>query len=156
MKFFIPIFLISCLISLSSPAAEWGPGSFGPVSQKGETFRSSTAAASNLPERSPFAKFLVVGVRFFQKFISPVDGDRCTMDPTCSHFALQSIEKHGALLGFMMTADRIVHEYEEHRFVRARWDGKSYRFPDPVKNNDFWFPSSAAASPGRTKRSKQP
>jgi hypothetical protein len=85
------------------------------------------------------SQILIRGVRFFQTVISPVDGDRCTMTPTCSHFSLQAIQKHGPVLGFMMTADRIVHEYEEQRYVPLLRAGPSLRYYDPVENNDFWF-----------------
>jgi len=152
LNFFIPIFLISCLISQPASAGSWGPESFSPALQEGQVPRSMTTAPGPA-EQSPFAKFLVGGVHFFQKFISPVDGDRCTMAPTCSHFALQALKKHGALIGFMMSADRIVHEYEEHRFVSARWDGKTYRYLDPVENNDFWFTAPATEDNGQTKGS---
>jgi len=139
LKIVFTIFLLCCLSPLPTPAAEWGPGSFSSPSPTDKTFSDSKTVSTDLPEKSPLAVFLLGGVRFFRKVISPVDGDRCTMAPTCSHFGLQAIKKHGALIGFMMTADRIVHEYEEQRFVPTRWDGTSYRFLDPVENNDFWF-----------------
>jgi hypothetical protein len=115
----------------------------GPWSSNTEAPLIEAEEAHIVPEGSslenPVARFLVGGVRFFQKYISPVDGDRCSMIPTCSHYSLQAIRRHGAFLGFVMTADRIVHEYEEQRFVPAVWDGMTYRFYDPVENNDFWF-----------------
>ncbi len=128
-------------ISSFSSAAEWGPWSSNDktpvVGSKDASYAEKGQRASSA--ETPLSRFLIGGVRFFQKRISPVDGDRCSMAPTCSHYSLQVIRKHGPLLGFMMSADRIVHEYEEQRFVPAIWDGRSYRFYDPVENNDFWF-----------------
>ncbi len=126
-------------------AAEWGPWSVSPGAPGGESQRPPDEEASRA---GPAGRLLTGAVRFFQKYISPVDGERCTMVPTCSHYGLQAIRKHGALLGFIMTADRIVHEYEEQRFVPSVWDGRTHRFLDPVENNDFWFsPAALSGTP---------
>ena len=92
----------------------------------------------------PLARFLTGGVRFFRKVISPVDGPRCTMIPTCSEYALDALNKHGPFIGFMMAADRIVHEYEEQRWARQVRTPGGIRFLDPVEENDFWFSGSGA------------
>ncbi len=135
---YIFIVLFAMLMASYASAAEWGPWSSNDkapvVGSKDTVYAQTSPSAEN-----PLSRFLISSVRFFQKRISPVDGDRCSMAPTCSHYSLQAIRKHGPLLGFMMSADRIVHEYEEQRFVPAIWDGRSYRFYDPVENNDFWF-----------------
>jgi putative membrane protein insertion efficiency factor len=132
------IVLFAVLMASDVSATKWGPWSSNEkapvVGSKESTYAQTISSAEN-----PFSRFLISSVRFFQKRISPIDGDRCSMAPTCSHYSLRAIQKHGPLLGFMMSADRIVHEYEEQRFVPAIWDGRSYRFYDPVENNDFWF-----------------
>ncbi len=132
---------------LAGRAAEWGPWAATPVAPVAAPLPQDVEASRD----GPAGRLLIDAVRFFQKYISPVDGERCTMVPTCSHYGLQAIRKHGALLGFMMTADRIVHEYEEQRFVPSVWDGRMHRFLDPVENNDFWFssrsPSGTSAQP---------
>jgi len=78
-------------------------------------------------------------IRFFQIYISPVDGDRCPSYPTCSQYAVEAIRKHGAVAGLVMTFDRLIHESDEvHRAPQIRvYD--SYRYYDPVENNDFWW-----------------
>ncbi len=38
-------------------------------------------------------------VRIYQKFISPMFPPSCRFYPTCSEYAVQSLEKHGALIG---------------------------------------------------------
>jgi putative membrane protein insertion efficiency factor len=134
---------------LAGRAAEWGPWSVSPGAPVVDSLPPPDKEASRA---GPAGRLLTGAVRFFQKFISPVDGERCTMVPTCSHYGLQAIRKHGALLGFIMTADRIVHEYEEQRFVPSVWDGRSHRFLDPVENNDFWFsPASLSGTPVQPK-----
>ncbi len=61
------------------------------------------------------------------------------MQPSCSAYGLQSIDRHGALIGIVMTADRLLHEGDEqilNRYVKIA--GFSY-CPDSVANNDFWW-----------------
>ena len=40
--------------------------------------------------------------------ISPVIGNHCRFHPTCSCYALESIESHGALRGLLLAAWRIL------------------------------------------------
>ena len=44
-------------------------------------------------------KFLISAIQFYQRKISPHLGDRCKFYPTCSQYALEAIEKYGALKG---------------------------------------------------------
>jgi putative component of membrane protein insertase Oxa1/YidC/SpoIIIJ protein YidD len=44
---------------------------------------------------------------FYQKYISPIDGDRCQMRPSCSQYAKQAFSKYGPHLGFLLTTDRL-------------------------------------------------
>ncbi len=78
-------------------------------------------------------------VRIFQKYISPIDGARCPMYPTCSGYARQALHKHGPLLGMFMTADRLMHEGDpiEQQEPIIKWGYR--RFYDPLSYNDFWL-----------------
>ena len=78
-------------------------------------------------------------LRFFQKVISPVDGARSNMYPTGSAYARQAFAKHGAVLGFLLTAERLMHEGNEG-FVapRIRKHGR-WRVYDPLEANDRWW-----------------
>lgn len=84
---------------------------------------------------NPFA-FLVKG---FQKVISPVDGARCNMYPTCSAYSLDAFRKHGTIKGLILTADRLLHETDEHDFAPIIIKHGVYRYYDPVERNDFWW-----------------
>ncbi len=48
-------------------------------------------------------------IRFYQAQISPAIGQRCTLTPSCSAYALQALKQHG-LLGLSMYGDRAVRE----------------------------------------------
>jgi putative membrane protein insertion efficiency factor len=49
-------------------------------------------------------KFLI---RAYQLALSPMLGPRCRFYPSCSQYALEAIESHGALRGSWLTARRI-------------------------------------------------
>ncbi len=78
-------------------------------------------------------------VRNFQTYISPIDGPRCPMYPTCSGYARQALHKHGPLLGVFMTADRLMHEGDpiEQQETIMKWGHR--RFFDPLRYNDYWL-----------------
>ena len=82
---------------------------------------------------------------FFSKHISPVDGSRCPSEPTCSAYSAQAFRKHGFVMGWLMTVDRLIHESDEDKVspVVVR-DGKG-KIIDPVENNDFWWYSENKA-----------
>lgn len=56
---------------------------------------------------SPFAWFLTLLIRFYRYFISPMLGARCRFNPTCSRYALDAIQIHGAVKGSWLAAKRI-------------------------------------------------
>ena len=47
-------------------------------------------------------------IRMYQRYISPVKITRCPYCPTCSNYALEAIEKHGALKGSLLASWRIL------------------------------------------------
>ena len=78
-------------------------------------------------------------VRFYRDYISPIDGDRCPMYPTCSQYSIECFEKHGLIIGWLMTWDRLFHEADEMKRAPLVWVHDYYRFYDPLENNDFWW-----------------
>lgn len=53
---------------------------------------------------SRFLKFLI---RSYQVLISPYLGDHCRFTPSCSAYAMEAIDKHGALKGGWLAIRRI-------------------------------------------------
>ena len=47
-------------------------------------------------------------IRFYQRRISPLLPPMCRYYPTCSHYALEAVETHGALKGGMMALWRVL------------------------------------------------
>ncbi|WP_231876684.1 MULTISPECIES: membrane protein insertion efficiency factor YidD [unclassified Oleiphilus] len=50
---------------------------------------------------------LILLVKFYQLFISPIIGPRCRFTPTCSEYAVEALKTHGALKGVWLTINRL-------------------------------------------------
>lgn len=99
-----------------------------------ETAQVAPTAEQTLPARV-FDAYL----RFFQQVISPVDGARSQMYPTGSAYAREAIKKHGALLGTLLTAERLMHEGNEAQVAASIRKYGLWRVYDPVEANDWWW-----------------
>jgi len=70
---------------------------------------------------TPLAHLAALPVRAYRLFLSPWVGQGCRFQPTCSAYALEALDRHGALKGSCLTA---------HRLCRCHpWGGSGY---DPV------------------------
>ena len=69
----------------------------------------SVAAEKNLKTgmNAP-TRFLRKAVRFYQTKISPLMPGKCRFHPTCSNYALEALEKYGAIKGSWLTLKRIL------------------------------------------------
>lgn len=47
-------------------------------------------------------------IRMYQRVVSPLLGPRCRFHPSCSSYAIEAIERHGALRGSWLAGRRIV------------------------------------------------
>ena len=64
---------------------------------------------------------LIMPIRFYQKYLSPLKPATCRFTPTCSQYAIEAIRKHGPFKGFALAVWRI---------LRCNpWGGSGY---DPV------------------------
>lgn len=50
---------------------------------------------------------LIIIIKFYQLFISPMLGQNCRYLPTCSEYTIQSIEKFGLVKGFYISLKRV-------------------------------------------------
>jgi hypothetical protein len=53
-------------------------------------------------------KLMIILIKFYRKNISPMTAPKCKYSPTCSQYAIEAIEKHGALRGGIMSFLRIL------------------------------------------------
>jgi putative membrane protein insertion efficiency factor len=56
---------------------------------------------------NPVQRLLVALVKGYRLMLSPWIGSACRFTPTCSAYALQALEQHGAAAGTYLTAARI-------------------------------------------------
>lgn len=69
-------------------------------------------------------KLMLSLIHFYQKYISPNRPPCCRFIPTCSQYAVEAIEKYGALKGGWLAFRRILRCHPFH--------GKDYDIYDPV------------------------
>lgn len=66
-------------------------------------------------------RILILPIRFYQKYLSPLKPATCRFTPTCSQYAIEAIRKHGPFKGLALAVWRI---------LRCNpWGGSGY---DPV------------------------
>lgn len=46
-------------------------------------------------------------IQLYRFLLSPYFGGQCRFEPTCSAYALEAIEKHGAIRGYDLAARRV-------------------------------------------------
>jgi putative membrane protein insertion efficiency factor len=57
---------------------------------------------------SPAAHILIGAVRVYQYTVRPVIGAHCRFEPSCSHYAIEALRRHGALRGSLLAAWRVL------------------------------------------------
>ena len=67
-------------------------------------------------------KLLLSAIRFYQRRISPGLPPRCRFIPTCSAYALEAVEKYGALKGGLLAVRRILRCNPFHRQKSIEYD----------------------------------
>ena len=64
-------------------------------------------------------RVLIALVRLYRKNISPLSSPKCRYIPTCSAYALEALEKYGALEGGMLSVRRLL---RCHPFRKGGYD----------------------------------
>jgi putative membrane protein insertion efficiency factor len=73
-----------------------------------------------------------IAIRAYRLLISPVTGPTCRFEPSCSSYALEAVDRHGAVQGSWLALKRLGRCHP--------WGGSGY---DPVSEPD---PKSARRS----------
>ena len=60
-------------------------------------------------------KFLILVIKFYQQWISPLKPPTCRFIPTCSNYAVTAIEKYGARKGSILTIKRLLKCHPLHK-----------------------------------------
>lgn len=100
----------------------------------------SSKRESVQPKQGSVSAPFIFSIQAFRNFISGADGDRCAMYPSCSKYALDAIRRHGSIIGWVMTCDRLMRcGLDETRHTPPVRVGQRILSSDPVENNDFWW-----------------
>nr|WP_073021294.1 membrane protein insertion efficiency factor YidD [Clostridium sp. YIM B02506] len=60
-------------------------------------------------------RILIILIKFYKRFISPMMRSNCIYIPTCSQYAIDAIEKYGAIKGSFMAIKRILRCHPFHK-----------------------------------------
>ncbi len=83
------------------------------------------------------ARAMIGAIRWYQRFISPLLGHNCRFVPTCSQYAIQALQLHGALKGTLLSVWRILRCNPFGKFgfdpvpPRGRWTSPDRRLTRP-------------------------
>jgi len=58
--------------------------------------------------KSGFVALLLIPVKLYQWFISPVIGASCRYTPSCSAYTIEALKKHGPFKGLYLSIKRIL------------------------------------------------
>ena len=85
----------------------------GTCSNRAATHRGTHHGAS-LYQGTVIDRLLIVLLRGYKRWISPLLGPRCRFHPTCSEYAMQAIGRFGALKGGWLAVRRILRCHPLH------------------------------------------
>ena len=81
-----------------------------------------------------------IGLRIYQVLVSPSDGARCSMYPSCSYYTLEAVRRRGPFLGAFMGTARIMATHRDPERPLCRAAGRLYTYAPP--EDDEWWRSS--------------
>jgi len=78
-------------------------------------------------------------ISFYRTQIGPAIGERCVLQPSCSEYFKQNLQKHSAV-AIPMQADRFFREPDEsHKSDNIVIINNKIKHADPITDHDFWF-----------------
>jgi hypothetical protein len=121
------VLLLSALLSAACTALPAGGAQGGPAAAPGGLFEAL--------------------IDLYGDVVAEADGNRCPMVPSCSAYGREAFHRHGPLLGWVLTCDRLARcGHDEVRLAPALRDRNGVRSHDPLAANDFWWRGSPPAS----------
>ena len=145
-----------CLLLVCWVAPAWAQGHPQLVGRP-NTLRSPTAnTAPRLPlglsTRSNYGEILrrpaeglgisafLGALSFWRKGLSPLDGQRGDLAPATSLYSVEAFKRHGVVLGFVLTAERLIHEPDVVGQVPWFEEGGRRFYLDSLSDNTWWLP----------------
>jgi putative membrane protein insertion efficiency factor len=112
---------------------------------------TSNAEQESRQRPSPAARLLVLLLTGYRMFISPMLAPRCRFYPSCSAYALEAVQVHGALRGSWLAARRLS---RCHPFHAGGLDPVPARAAKP--GTAAAGPAQAAGAPRRSEAQTRP
>lgn len=121
--YFIASFILVCMLFGQYPMV-WAYTFDNP--EKGQSCYMQEGSATY--ETNPFTCF----IKLYQRFLSPVNGNKCPMLPSCSRFALDALNERGGV-GLIMTFDRLLRCGRDLADYPLIFSNGNVYYYDPVK-----------------------
>ena len=58
--------------------------------------------------KNPIKALFILFIRAYQRLISPILPPSCRFTPSCSHYGIEALQKHGLIRGSYLTINRIL------------------------------------------------
>lgn len=131
------VIVVFLLLSLLQPAV--GDSMKGPWTEK----KPPDSVKAKKQSQNVLKQNFKAAIWVFQHYISPVDGDRCQMYPSCSQYGAIAFEKYGFVEGYLLTMDRLMRDNfgAEKHYPARLYDGRWLLF-DPVEPHVLTKPSA--------------
>jgi uncharacterized protein len=84
-----------------------GPAENAAAQSRDFSERRTVTPVSARSENSFAASFLLLLVRFYIVFLSPILGGACKFHPSCSNYGREAISRYGARRGMVLTLKRL-------------------------------------------------
>ena len=112
------------------------------------------------PSGHPLRRALLAAIGFYSRAISPALPPRCRFYPTCSAYAAEAIEVHGAARGTRLAIVRLLkcapwHPGGVDPVPPARGTGPAGRSSNPAAESAARTPRTVRATPPATRRARQ-
>lgn len=117
-------------------------------------------SCTTLPQTSPDSstqkpKFDSLLLTFYNGPLNHLNGVRrghCPMYPSCSGYCNESLKKHGFLIGWMMTCDRLMRcsRDELTRSPKINMNGEIKCYDPVIQNDRWWYNPHDQWTDGRT------
>lgn len=98
---FVIYLVVACSVAAlahSAPASD--------IAMKGPKPQPRAPNSGQNLETSSVGIAFLGAIRFYQKRISPIGGNRCGFWPSCSAYGYEAIKERGPILGIIMIGDR--------------------------------------------------
>jgi putative membrane protein insertion efficiency factor len=78
------------------------------LSEAAVTVSRETGCSHDHRPASPLARLILLPIRAYRRFVSPLIAPRCRFYPSCSSYAMEAIRELGAFRGTIVAAWRVL------------------------------------------------